>query len=331
MAEEEYPPTLQNIIDQDTLKWIFVGGKGGVGKTTTSSSLATIMSKHRKKVQILSTDPAHNLSDAFDQQFSREPQLVKGFDNLYGMEVDPKVDPSSIEMPEIFEGSSEINSAFMSEMISNMPGIDEIMVFTNVMKNIEKEDISLVIFDTAPTGHTLKLLKFPDLMETGLTKLQGLKGKFEGMVKTFGAMMGGDNSFESMFDSSFNKMELIKKQTEQFKNTLQNPDLSTFIAVCQAEFFSVYETERLVQELANSEMDIRNIVVNMIVEPCENCKKCTARYKMQKKYLDQILALYDDFHITPMFQKDEEIRGVQGLIDYSKDLLVVKKLPELPK
>jgi len=151
------------------------------------------------------------------------------------------------------------------------------------------------------------------------------------MVKTFGAMMGGDNSFESMFDSSFNKMELIKKQTEQFKNTLQNPDLSTFIAVCQAEFFSVYETERLVQELANSEMDIRNIVVNMIVEPCENCKKCTARYKMQKKYLDQILALYDDFHITPMFQKDEEIRGVQGLIDYSKDLLVVKKLPELPK
>lgn len=189
----EYTPTLQNIIDQKSLKWIFVGGKGGVGKTTTSSSIATAMAAHREKVLIISTDPAHNLSDAFDQQFSREPQLVKGFDNLYGMEVDSKIDPSSIEMPEFFEGNNEINSAFVSEMISNMPGIDEIMVFTTVMKSIEKASIDVVIFDTAPTGHTLKLLKFPETIDTGLQKLLGLKGKLEGMMQTFSGLMGGKN------------------------------------------------------------------------------------------------------------------------------------------
>ena len=76
---------LKNVLQQNTLRWIFVGGKGGVGKTTVSSSLSVLMSQVRDKVLIISTDPAHNLSDSFDQKLGSNPTLIKGFNNLYGL------------------------------------------------------------------------------------------------------------------------------------------------------------------------------------------------------------------------------------------------------
>lgn len=114
-------------------------------------------------------------SDAFSQKFGKEPTLVNGFDNLYCMEVDNNVDIEQ-QLAQLQPGGAaaaaaqELGGGMMQELLSSVPGIDEAMSFSELMKQVQAMNYSVVVFDTAPTGHTLRLLSIPRVMETAVSK-----------------------------------------------------------------------------------------------------------------------------------------------------------------
>ncbi|CAA7026120.1 unnamed protein product [Microthlaspi erraticum] len=314
MASDLPEATVQNILDQESLKWVFVGGKGGVGKTTCSSILAICLASVRSSVLIISTDPAHNLSDAFQQRFTKSPTLVQGFSNLFAMEVDPTVETDDMAGPEGMD-------SLFSDLANAIPGIDEAMSFAEMLKLVQTMDYATIVFDTAPTGHTLRLLQFPATLEKGLSKLMSLKSRFGGLMNQMSRMFGIEDEFGE--DALLGRLEGLKDVIEQVNRQFKDPDMTTFVCVCIPEFLSLYETERLVQELAKFEIDTHNIIINQVLYDDEDVesKLLRARMRMQQKYLDQFYMLYDDFNITKLPLLPEEVTGVEALKAFSHKFL----------
>ncbi|GAA6003856.1 hypothetical protein JCM10207_006438 [Rhodosporidiobolus poonsookiae] len=320
---DSLPPTLQNILDQESLKWIFVGGKGGVGKTTSSASLSCQLAKVRESVLLISTDPAHNVSDAFGQKFGKEATKVNGFDNLFAMEIDP-----TAAMQDMVESGEDggMNS-MMQDLAFAIPGIDEAMGFAEVMKHVKSMEFSVIVFDTAPTGHTLRFLSFPSVLEKALSKLSGLSGRFGPMLNQIGSMMGGGLNTGEMFE----KLESMRAVVTEVNTQFKNPDLTTFVPVMISEFLSLYETERLIQELTQYQIDVHCIVVNQLLYPDADstCKHCQIRWKQQQKYLKEAYELYgEDFHIVKMPLLSQEVRGAESLKKFSRLLIEPYKAGE---
>ena len=322
--EEDDVLSFTNIEDfiNSSIKWIFLSGKGGVGKTTCSSAVGIKCSqnllKDNKKVLIVSTDPAHNLSDSFNQQFNDQPTLVDPFENLYCMEYDNKVGIQKAQK-EFLEkinqnklhnfNMSQFNE--MGDFFQNMPGIDEALGFLSLTREIKKMDFDMVIFDTAPTGHTSKLLSYPQMLKKHYTNMinRPMGQMFQMFMK---------NSIRNGND----KITEMVQRVDELNEKLCDPKHTSFICIGIPEFLSVYENERFIHDLFELNINVSGVIINQIIDE----KQCVNdfwknRKVMQDKYVNLINDLYkDDFFITYTELEDEEIRGVEKLTTFSDKL-----------
>lgn len=188
------------------------------------------------------------------------------------------------------------------------------MSFAEVLKQVKSLSYEVIIFDTAPTGHTLRFLQFPTVLEKALAKISQLSAQFGPMLQSVIGARGGLPGGGSLDDLT-QKLEALRETIAEVNGQFKNPDMTTFVCVCIAEFLSLYETERMIQELGSYHIDTHCIVVNQLLFPEKSnpCKQCNARRMMQKKYLAEIEDLYDEFNVVKMPLLTDEVRGVDSL------------------
>jgi arsenite-transporting ATPase len=199
------------------------------------------------------------------------------------------------------------------------------MAFAEVLKHVKTLDFEVVIFDTAPTGHTLRFLQFPTVLEKALEKISALSRQFGPMLNGILGARGGLPNGQSLDDLQ-GKMDTLRETISEVNKQFKNADMTTFVCVCIAEFLSLYETERMIQELSSYEIDSHAIVINQLLFPPKSnpCEQCNARRKMQKKYLDQYEELYgEDFNLVRMPLLVDEVRGTEKLEKYASMLCCV--------
>jgi arsenite/tail-anchored protein-transporting ATPase len=312
-----------DLIGNKARKYVIVGGKGGVGKTSMSAAVATQLADRGQTTLIISTDPAHSLSDAFDQAVTGgSPVPVLGIDNLYAQEVNPEnmkknfrilADTGSGGIPGLEDmGLDDLNSLFDTLP----PGFDEAVALMEIIKFIEGDPeyrkFERIVFDTAPTGHTLRLLALPDFLNGFFGKIISMKSKFGRMMNQFKGMFAGQD-VESDLDASMNDIEEMKRSMAVVRDLFRDEVQTEFIVATIPNMMAISESSRLVDELRKEDIPVRHVFVNQVQPQNDDCAFCSARHKEQEANLRYIQEQFKGLRISTVQSFDREIKGGPAL------------------
>lgn len=299
------------------LKLILFGGKGGVGKTTCAASTGLSLSRNFKTL-LISTDPAHSLSDSIGQEIGDQIQEVKGMKNLYGLEVSAEKALSNFkieyedEIKKIMNTSTTLDQEDINAFFAlPIPGMDEVMGFKTILDLIEKSEFDKYIVDTAPTGHALRLLTLPDLLDDWIKVLAKMRWKYRYMVERFSGKYNPDEGDDFLLN--------MKKMVKRIEGLLRNSQMCEFIPITIPEDMAILETERLINNLNNYGINVRQLVINNVLES-QGCEFCRARSIEQEKYVKQIKKKFQNFVITITPLESKEVKGIESLENFSKRL-----------
>jgi len=307
---------------KETQFYLFAG-KGGVGKTSMAAATALYFARQGKKTLIISTDPAHSLADSFEMKISGE--ITQIADNLYGVEIDPKKSMAEYKeklapkMDKVgFLKGLGLEDAF--DFAGTVPGIDELAAFDKFLLYMQSKDYNIIIFDTAPFGHTLRFLSLPDILDSWVGKMISIRLKMAGLINMFKKMMPFGESEEGSTKLGTEELELIKKRISEARKMLADKKKTHFNLVLIPETMSISESERSVKILSEYGIPVSKVVVNQMIPENVKCSFCSERRKMQQERLKEIRSMFKGLEILQVQLYKNEVKGVDMLEKVAKEL-----------
>lgn len=300
---------------------IFVSGKGGVGKTSVASALALARARDGARVLVVSTDPAHNLGHVWDRRVGDEPTrlLTTTGGWVDGVEIDPQRtvdrhlevvrDAMRRLLPERLWASADAHL----DLARESPGTHESAVLERIAEAVQHglAEHDLVIFDTAPTGHTIRLMALPEQLTAWTESLLANRDRAE----RFGAALRGLGGATPAHDRDAELRRMLVRRRERFtalRAAVTDADRTSFVLVLAAERLPVLETLDLHGQLAGLGIDVGALVVNRR-SPADAGELLAARHRQEDTHLDVVRRAVPQLPMLEVPLLPDDLVGEQGL------------------
>ena len=281
-------------------QYVLYGGKGGVGKTTCAAATALDYAREGRPTLVVSTDPAHSLSDVFDAGVGPEPTPVPGVTDLWAVEIDPteRIGQYRGQISGALKELEALGISLDDDDVEDVleagvaPGTDEAAAMDLFVDYMDDSRFDRIVFDTAPTGHTLRLLKLPDVMESAMGKLIGVRAQVSSLADSVRGLFGTDaadaDSDSGNGDDTDLDLEALQARMNRVGDALRDPERTEFRIVLVPETMAVRESERLLAELERYGVPIGRAVVNKVLEdPTPDCERCQSQHESQRLRLEE--------------------------------------------
>jgi len=260
---EEKNSLLQSISTPEK-QLVFIGGKGGVGKTTIATSIGLSLAKQFKTL-LISTDPAHSLCDSLEIQNSSGDPVTVSNSEMQAWQIDSSAAFSAFkekhedEIRLLLDTGTYLDNEDIDQMLELMlPGVDEVMGLKSIIDVLETQKYEKVIVDTAPTGHTLRLLLIPEILDAWIKTMASMRWKYRTIQTTFKGKYTPDDADDMLLE--------LKRLVSKMKKILSDKTKCEFILVSQLTSMALSETARLHEQLTSHSIYSGQLIYNQTLK-----------------------------------------------------------------
>ena len=330
MALHPLPALVEQLAKQPI---IFIGGKGGVGKTTTAAALASYYANQGKKTLIVSTDPAHSLGDVLNVPLKNQKTVVTPCLDAIELNPDIIVDEHFAQVERTI--TSYANPDMMPKIREHLrlsksaPGAQEAAMLESMCQHLvaaADAGYEHIIFDTAPTGHTLRLLVLPEMMGAwtdGLLAQQRRQAKLRSVANHLGSHEQDNNKNDLANPFAAKKTDrweqavsVLEKRKQLFRQAgllLHDRTQTAIVLVMTADVLPLAETKRAIEQLEDSKLMPAAIVINQLIALTQSDTFWRRRAERQQQLMQDIEQSFPNYPLYPIYLQQTDVRGTDAL------------------